>query len=157
MSNTPDNDLNLDLHFLPKWAQQSPDINRYSHFTGEEGANERRFRRGDRGPDRGGPQAPGSRPPRSGPRPEGRRPDGPRPEGARREGGGFGRPHGGASGGRPGGGRRDDFRGRGPDRRNEPILPPPLELNATILPDEKGIESLARQIKMSGRAYPLFE
>jgi hypothetical protein len=25
------------------------------------------------------------------------------------------------------------------------------------LPDEKGVESLARQIKMTGRAYPLFQ
>jgi hypothetical protein len=30
-------------------------------------------------------------------------------------------------------------------------------LNLSILPDEKGIESLARQIRVSGRAYPLFD
>jgi hypothetical protein len=30
-------------------------------------------------------------------------------------------------------------------------------LTLTILPDEKGIESLARQIRMTGRAYPLFD
>jgi hypothetical protein len=34
---------------------------------------------------------------------------------------------------------------------------PQLELNVTLHPDEKGVDSLARQIKMSGRAYPLFE
>jgi hypothetical protein len=31
------------------------------------------------------------------------------------------------------------------------------EINITLLPDDKGVESLARQIKMTGRAYPLFE
>ena len=31
------------------------------------------------------------------------------------------------------------------------------EINVTFLPDEKGVESLARQIKMYGRAYPLFQ
>lgn len=30
-------------------------------------------------------------------------------------------------------------------------------MNLAILPDELGVDSLARQIKMSGRAYPLFE
>jgi hypothetical protein len=31
------------------------------------------------------------------------------------------------------------------------------ELEVTFIPEEKGVESLARQIKLSGRAYPLFE
>jgi len=31
------------------------------------------------------------------------------------------------------------------------------EINLSFLPDEKGVESLARQIKMTGRAYPLFD
>jgi hypothetical protein len=31
------------------------------------------------------------------------------------------------------------------------------ELEVTFFPEEKGVESLARQIKLSGRAYPLFE
>jgi hypothetical protein len=31
------------------------------------------------------------------------------------------------------------------------------ELNVALLPDEKGVESLARQIRMTGRAYPLFD
>jgi hypothetical protein len=31
------------------------------------------------------------------------------------------------------------------------------ELEVTFVPEEKGVESLARQIKLSGRAYPLFE
>ena len=36
--------------------------------------------------------------------------------------------------------------------------PPPLpEIEASLRPDDKGVESLARQIKVSGRAYPLFD
>jgi len=31
------------------------------------------------------------------------------------------------------------------------------ELEVTFFPEEKGVESLARQIKLSGRSYPLFE
>jgi hypothetical protein len=31
-----------------------------------------------------------------------------------------------------------------------------VEIDLSLLPDEKGVESLARQIKMTGRAYPLF-
>lgn len=30
-------------------------------------------------------------------------------------------------------------------------------MNVSFIPDEKGVESLARQIKMTGRAYPLFD
>jgi len=36
-------------------------------------------------------------------------------------------------------------------------LQPLPEINLSFLPDEKGVESLARQIKMTGRAYPLFD
>jgi hypothetical protein len=31
------------------------------------------------------------------------------------------------------------------------------ELNVSLLPEEKGVDSLARQIRMTGRAYPLFD
>jgi len=31
------------------------------------------------------------------------------------------------------------------------------EINLILVPEEKGVESLARQIKMTGRAYPLFD
>jgi hypothetical protein len=31
------------------------------------------------------------------------------------------------------------------------------DLEITLLPDQKGVDSLARQIKMTGRAYPLFD
>src|SRR3954453_393986 len=82
-------ELDLDLHFLPAWAQQAPDANRFAKYTGNEeaGRGERRgggggrgFQGRDRGPRRDGP------------------PRGPRPGG----GGGPGqRPGGGPSGPRP--------------------------------------------------------
>jgi hypothetical protein len=34
---------------------------------------------------------------------------------------------------------------------------PPPDIIVSLLPDEKGVESLARQIRMAGRAYPLFD
>ena len=58
-----------------------------------------------------------------------------------------------------GGGRpQRDHGDRGPRReeRREPPRPLP-ELNVALIPDDKGVESLARQIKMTGRAFPLFD
>jgi hypothetical protein len=140
--------LDLDLHFLPSWAQQ-PSVNQYEKFSGQEGRDAGRERRGgdrgDRGPRRfdrprppgGGVSGmqPGGRPPQRGSRPEGRGPD---RRGDMRDRG----PRRGGPGGRPGG------------DRPEIKLP---ELEVTFFPEEKGVESLARQIKLSGRAYPLFE
>lgn len=40
--------------------------------------------------------------------------------------------------------------------RREPPQPLP-EILASIVPDEKGVESMARQVKMTGRAFPLFD
>src|ERR1041385_5330934 len=144
-------ELDLDLHFLPAWAQQPSDANRYAKYTGNEEAGGdrrggRRFEGRERGPRREGR---GPRPPgQGGPRPEGQR--GPRP-------GGFG----GQGGDRRGGGgfrgrddRRGGFRGPREERRELPPLPP---IDVNFVPEEKGVESLARQIKLTGRAYPLFE
>ncbi|HYG35070.1 MAG TPA: hypothetical protein VEC99_09815, partial [Clostridia bacterium] len=149
MSTLPENEFDLEKLFLPAWAQEEPSSTKYAKY---EGVEERPDRRGDRR---------GPRPPRR----EGQfgqfgqRRDGNRPRGDRR-----GAPGAEASGGRPGGergpqGDRGDRRGprRGePRERREP--PPPLpELNVTLVPEEKGVESLARQIRMTGRAYPLFD
>jgi hypothetical protein len=134
-------DLGLDLEklFQPAWAQGKTEANRFDKFTGNEGMK----------PERSFSGKPGER--RS-----------PRREGG---GGGFGGggerrggpPRGGSKfGDRKGGfGRRDDHRG---ERRERPEPPAPLpEIGVTFLPDENGVESLARQIKMTGRAYPLFD
>lgn len=136
MNINPETDLDLEKLFLPAWAQGAADANRYAKYTGNEGAP--RERRGD---DRSGP-----RPPRrdggSGPRND-------RPAGSRREGG-FGRP------------ARDDRRGpprddrRGPPERREAPLPMP-QISAALIPDERGVQSMARQVKMTGRAFPLFD
>ncbi|MFM7101875.1 MAG: hypothetical protein ACKO3N_11975, partial [Verrucomicrobiota bacterium] len=56
----------------------------------------------------------------------------------------------------PGGPRRDDRPGRRGDRRDfrpEPLIP----VEVALTPDPAGVQSLTRQIRLSGRAYPLFE
>ena len=143
--------LDLDLHFLPAWAQKSANVNQYEKYTGGEG--ERRERRGgrdfgDRPQRRDGPRfgGPGGQ--------RGRGPGGPggpgggqRPRGDRREGG---------RGDRRGPGGRGERRGPGGPPQDRPEIKQP-ELEVTFFPEEKGVESLARQIKLSGRSYPLFE
>ncbi len=137
MSINPETDLDLEKLFLPAWAQESSSVNRYEKFAGEDRPERREDRRG-RGP----------RPPRpefGGPR----RDD--RPRGPRRDGGGPDRQ------GRPDRPPRGDRRGPRRDERREPRAPEPLpEVTAAIVPDEHGVESISRQIKMTGRAYPLF-
>jgi len=139
MSTLPDNEFDLEKLFLPAWAQEPASAKSYAQF---EGRDERPDRRDDR---RGGP-----RPPRR---------DG--PPGARREGNRPGAQRRGAPGpegnrGRPTRGDRPAFRRDEPRERRE--LPPPLpDINLSLVPDDKGVESLARQIKMTGRAYPLFD
>jgi hypothetical protein len=142
MSINPETDLDLEKLFLPAWAQGTSDTNRYAKFTGNEGASRR-----DSGPrdDRRGP-----RPPR---REGGERRDFSR--GPRRDGQGTGQ------GGRPpreGGPRRDDRRDFGPRRDEQREAAPPLpEINTALIPDERGVESMARQVKVTGRAFPLFD
>jgi hypothetical protein len=140
MSTLPDNELDLEKLFLPAWAQEPPSAKHYATY---EGGEDRSSKRGDRG-DRRGP-----RPPRregfGGPRPD--RPPGER-RGPRRD----------APGGRKFGGRErmGDRRDAPPRERRE--TPPPMpEINLAFVPDDKGVESLARQVKMTGRAYPLFD
>src|SRR5205085_9595864 len=139
----------LEKLFLPAWAQEPSSAKQYAQYEGQE--DQRPDRRSDRRP----------RPPqrRGGP-----------PGGPRRDQGEQGRPRGDqrrGPGGKPagreraaGGDRRGPDRGPGHDRREpferrEPPQPLP-QLNVSLLPDDKGVESLARQIKMTGRAYPLF-
>lgn len=156
MSTSPESDFSLELHFLPAWAKEAPQPNRYAKFEGE---RERPDRSDDRrGPRRDGPpRRPGmgggmgggggmGRPSGQGGAP---RRDGPRPSGPGRDGG---RPP-----------RRDD---RGPrdgrrdsrDQNRPMVQPTPLpEINLAFIPEEHGVDSLARQIRTTGRAYPLFE
>jgi len=134
-------DLGLDLEklFQPAWAQGKTEANRFDKFTGNEGMK----------PERQFSGKPGER---RAPRREGG--GGGFGGGGERRGAG-GPPRGGSKfGDRKGGfGRRDDR--REPVRREAPAPLP--EIGVTFLPDENGVESLSRQIKMTGRAYPLFD
>jgi hypothetical protein len=141
MSTVPDLDLDLETLFQPAWTQaKGESSNRFEKYTGNEGLKpERRFsdkpgerrapRRDGPGGGGGGERRGGSRPPRSG---------GPGSGGSR-------------FGGKGNFDRRDDR------REAAPALAPLPEIAVTFLPDEKGVEQLARQIKITGRAYPLFQ
>jgi hypothetical protein len=142
MSNINDMSLDLENLFQPAWAQGKSEANKFQNFTGTEGVKpERRFS-----------NKPGER---RGPRREGGGPGGERRGGEGRPprpGGRFGDRKG-AFSDRRGGERRDDRREQ---ERREPPAPLP-EFNVAFIPEEKGVEQLARQIKMTGRAYPLFQ
>jgi len=136
MSNPSEFELDLDLQLLPAWARQPSTDNRYAKFEGGPGTD-----RGDRRGDRFGRREPRrDRPPRRDGGPPGRR----GPEESRGERG------------RPGaGGRRFEPRRDRDESREAPTPLPDIDVNLT--PEEKGVESLARQIKLTGRAYPLFD
>jgi hypothetical protein len=141
MSTASDLDLDLENLFQPAWAQAKDETNRFEKFTGQEGVKpERRF--SDKPGERRAPRRDG--------------PGGGVGGGGERRGGDRAQRPGGAKfGGKGNFGRRDAR----PDDRREPAAPPaPLpEINVTFLPDEKGVEQIARQIKITGRAYPLFQ
>ncbi len=146
-------DLDLDSLFLPAWAQQPANKNLYAKYEGgEEREGGRGDRRGGRDGDRGGRPG-GPRPSRPG---EAR---GPRPPMGGGRGGPQDRRGGGAAGGGGfGGPGRRDFGGRG-ERRPEAERPAPValpEVDAQLRPNDEGVDSLSRQIKVTGRAYPLF-
>jgi hypothetical protein len=140
MNINPETDLDLEKLFLPAWAQESSSVNRYAKFGGGEEKLERRDDRRGRGP----------RPPR---REDGGREFGKQRRderrGPRREGGGERRQR-----EERGGPSRDDR--HQPREQREAPLPLP-ELAVSLVPDEKGVESLSRQVKVTGRAYPLFD
>ena len=146
MNNNPETDLDLEKLFLPSWAQESANSNRFEKYTGNEGAPR----------ERGGDDRRGPRPPRR----EGERRDG--TGGRPRSAGGSGpqqrRDDRGPRG--PGGPRPDrgGFRPRDPQaqRDDRPTEPLP-QITAAIVPDEHGVDSIARQIKITGRAFPLFD
>jgi hypothetical protein len=142
MSTAPDNEFDLEKLFLPAWAQEAPSSAKYAKYEGEtEPAERRGERRGQRPPRREGPGR------REGNRRGGERPRLPR--GADEKSSEMRAPAGERRGGA--GQRRGERR-----ERREPPAPLP-EVNISLMPEERGVESLARQIKMTGRAYPLFD
>lgn len=121
--------------FLPAWAKEAPAGNRFDHFTGDEEARGRRRGPGKRRDEAGGHR----RPERAGaPERQAQRP----PE---RRGG---PPH------RPPHPRRDDRR-PGPPRPVEREPLPRVKVGITI--EDKVADSLARQIRATGRSYPIFD
>lgn len=152
MSTLPENELDLEKLFLPAWAQEPASAKQFANYEAREERPDRRG--GDR------PRRPGQR--------FGGQGGGDRSRQGGPGGGQFGQPRGDRRG--PGGGpRREggdkrpfnrDQRGpRRDDRREQrPETPLPLpEINLAFVPDETGVDSLARQIKVTGRAYPLFD
>ena len=138
MSNVSDLGLDLENLFQPAWAQGKTEANRFERFTGNEGVKPERRRGEGRGAASFGPRREGP----GGGAPFGER-RGPRPP---RAGGKFGDRNKGFF-------RRDDRIER-EEREAPEVLP---DVGVTFLPDDKGVESIARQIKMTGRAYPLFD
>jgi len=131
----------LDLEFLPVWAQKPNDAKPFANYAGDERHRSRgRGDWGDRSPQR---------------RDDNRGRDF---KGRDAKGGGRDRNR---DGGRdPKFQKRDGkrpFDKRKDFRRNEAPQRPPLELDLSIQPEKNGVESLARQIKHTGRAYPLFD
>jgi hypothetical protein len=157
MSASPEAEFDLEKLFLPAWAQESPAVNRYAKFEGDNRSFDRDRKFDDRRP---GARRPPPR--RDGPRPGGPGGGGGNRDQNRSQGGPGGPRREGDRGQRPGpGGPRRDFRGNDRDRggRNERVEAPlPLpEISITLMPDDKGVDSLSRQIKMSGRSFPLFD
>ncbi len=136
MSINPEADLNLDELFQPAWAKGSDSKNPYAKYEPKE-RPEREDRRG---------RDPFRREPRRD-RPAGGRDRGPAP--------GDRGPARADRGQAPKGGFRGRPEGHRPERRETP--PPLPEINVALHAEDKGAESLARQIKTTGRAYPLFD
>jgi hypothetical protein len=132
MSTSPESEFDLEKLFLPAWAQEPASANRFAKYEGEEGRDPKGDRRG--------------------PRVRSDRAEGERQRKPDQRGGGGPRREGRSQG--------PQNRERGPRREERPQREPPAplpELNVAFTPDGKGVESLARQIKMTGRAYPLFD
>jgi len=149
----PLKELDLDLEFLPAWAQKPNDAKPFANYAGDErprsrgrgdwGGRSPQRRDDHRGRDFKGRDSKGGGQDR---KRDGDRDRGP---GGNREGGQ-----------RPKFQKRDGkrpFDKKGGFRRNDPPPRPRLELDVAIQPEKNGVESLARQIKHTGRSYPLFD
>ena len=150
MSAEQDSELGSELQFLPQWAQEDPAVNKFANF--EQRERSRGHRKG--GNDRRGPvdrrrenrplrkDSRGGRERRGGPE---RRDDPDRLKGrAPRKN--DERPP------RKGGGRPPR---RGMREERPPV--PELELKVDFVPDSKGVDALAKEVRLTGRAYPLFQ
>jgi hypothetical protein len=131
----PDDEILLDLNFVPQWAKKEPSAN---HYSSEDERSERRGSRERSGPRRGRDgfdTRPSRPPPRRGPegdRPERRMPAASRPPQREvRE-------------------VRDEAAPRSPQRVELPV-------EIKFLPEQLWLSSIVRQIHHSKRAYPLMD
>ena len=154
----------LDLKFLPDWLKESPAPNRYAGFEGDSSERRQegreRFGRGQGGGGggRGGSGGAG------GGRGGGGSGGGP----GRRDGGGGGARSGRSDGRSQGGGRsgpggqrrehhtQDASRGNEARRESAGGDKIPAQVRIQFLPEPIAAENIAKQIRQSGRAYPLF-
>ena len=143
MSEEPENDLSLDLQFLPEWAQEDSGKNKYEGHSG----NDRRGQKQGVGQKRNNQRRRDDSKGRGVGRSRGK--DG---RGDKRDNGGRKSGFREAQGGRR---ERDDRGGKG-GRFQRPKAPQ-LGLRVEFIPDEQGVESIAKEIKHTGRAYPLFQ
>lgn len=121
--------IDLSLSFAPAWAKEADSGERLAKLAAKHGGGDRPERGGGKWQDRG---------PRSDRRPP------------RRDGGGTGK--------RPGGGRPERHDGRREERRPERAPEPALNgWEIQFMPDRHGVDGLAKQIKTSAKAYPLFD
>lgn len=132
MSNSSEFELDQDLQLLPAWARQPSSVNRYANYRGGGEEEPRERRRGDRPfrRERGRDEQRG--PGRPAPRREARQDNRPERRPADRPG------------------------ERQPEPPREPEVPLP-EVVVNLIPEKHGVELLARQIRLTGRAYPLFQ
>lgn len=146
----------LDLKFLPDWLKESPKTNPYAGHAGDLG-DRSEGGRGARGPRQGGPgRGPQSRGPHSqgsGDRRSGGGP-GPRRDGPRDARGARGaRPERGAREGRNERQHPQGAEARGPRPSHDKL---PTEIRIDFLPEPNAAAHIARQIRQSAKAYPLF-
>jgi len=131
----------LELAFLPQWAQEPNDAKPYADFVGDHKSRGRgRGEWGDRPRRRDDNRS----------RDLKGRGDRPRGRDDRRDGGDRRQKSQNRDAKRPQN-RKDNF------RRNDASPRPPLQIDASIQPEKNGVEALAKQIKATGRAYPLFD
>ena len=143
MSEESETDLSLDLQFLPEWAQEDSGKNKYEGHSG----GDRRGQVRGRGQKRNNQHERDERKGRGAGRSKGKG-----GRGDKRDYGGRKSSFREASSGRR---ERDGRDGKG-GRFQRPKAPQ-LELRVDFVPDEQGVESIAKEIRLTGRAYPLFQ
>ena len=143
MSESSDNDISLDLQFLPEWAQEDSSKSKYASHSGDDRSRDLRRAGGRKSQNRRGRDDHKNR----------------GADGIKGKGGGHGK--------RDSRSRREKSNPRdsqgglrkrdGKVGRFQKSRAPQLGLRVDFVPNEHGVESIAKEIKLTGRAYPLFQ